>query len=79
MEPVEQPERRLSIPRESWPVYLLLAVLAAATVISTAYLFHERRQGQELAATNHALNATLVQLQNRVQDLTQQVDLVKSA
>jgi hypothetical protein len=79
MEPVEQPERRLSIPGESWPVYLLLAVLAAATVISTAYLFHERRQGQELAATNHALNATLVQLQNRVQDLTQQVDLVKSA
>jgi septal ring factor EnvC (AmiA/AmiB activator) len=78
MEPVEQPEQRSSIRRESWSVYLLMAVLAAATIISTAYLFRERHQGQELAAANHALNATLVQLQNRVQDLTQQVDLVKS-
>jgi FtsZ-binding cell division protein ZapB len=79
MEPVEQPERRLSIRRESWPAYLLVAVLAAAALISTAYLFREKRQTQELAATNQTLSTTLAQLQNRVQDLTQRMDDVKSA
>jgi hypothetical protein len=56
-----------------------MAVLAAAALISTAYLYREKRQTQELSAANQTLSTTLAQLQNRIQDLTQRVDEFKSA
>jgi peptidoglycan hydrolase CwlO-like protein len=65
--------------RPSWPVYLLVAVLAGAALISSAYLYREKRQTQELAATNQTLSTTLAQLQNRIQDLTQRVNEFKSS
>jgi len=65
--------------RPSWPVYLVAAVLAVAALISSAYLYREKRQTQELAATNQALTTSLTQLQNRIQDLTERVDDVKSS
>src|SRR5579862_9133972 len=78
MEPVDQPVRHVSSPHPSWPVYLLVAVLAGAALISSAYLYRENQHGQELAATNQALNTTLLQLQNRLQDLTKRIDEVTS-
>lgn len=74
MDPVDRTEQRVSSPRPGWPVYLLLAVLAGAVLISGAYLYRERRQTEELTATNRSLNATLVQFENRLQDLTQRLD-----
>ncbi|MBZ5633841.1 MAG: hypothetical protein LAO55_12030 [Acidobacteriia bacterium] len=79
MEPVDRPVQHESGPHPSWPVYLLVTVLAGAALISWAYFYREKRQVQELAATNQTLNATLVQFQNRLQDLTQRMDEVKSA
>ena len=65
--------------RPSGPVYILMGVLACAALIATAYLYREKRQTQELTATNQSLSTTLAQLQNRIQDLTQRVDEMKSA
>jgi hypothetical protein len=79
MEPVDQPVRHESRPNPNWPVYLLVVVLAGAALISSAYLYREKQHGQDLAATNQALSTTLVQLQNRLQDLTQRMDEQKSA
>jgi hypothetical protein len=79
MEPVDPPIRHASSPHPSWPLYLLLAVLAGAALISSAYLYREKQHGQELAATNQSLNTTLLQLQNRLQDLTKRIDEVTSA
>ena len=83
MEPVDRTEQRvsgpLSDPRPGWPVYLLVVVLAGAALISGAYLYRERRQTEELTATNRSLNATLVQFENRLQDLTQRLDERKDA
>ena len=72
MEPDDRPVHESS--RPSWPVYLVVAVLAGAALISSAYLYREKRQTRELAATNQTLSMTLAQLQNRIQDLTQRVD-----
>jgi chromosome segregation ATPase len=60
-------------------VYLLITVLAGAALVSAAYLYREKRQTQELTATNQTLTTTLAQLQNRIQDLNQRVDDLKSA
>ncbi|MCU1274242.1 MAG: hypothetical protein JWO48_1673 [Bryobacterales bacterium] len=78
MEPVDQPGVRESRPHPSWPVYLLVTILAGAALISSAYLYREKRQGRELAATNQNLNVTLAQLQSRLQDLTQRMDELRS-
>ena len=78
MEPVDQPARHTSSAHPSWPIYLLVAVLAGAALISSAYLYRERQHGQELATTNLALSTTLEQLQNRLQDLTQRIDKVSA-
>jgi predicted nucleic acid-binding Zn-ribbon protein len=59
-------------------VYLLVVVLAGAALISSAYLYREKQHDQELAATNQTLSTTLVQMQNRLQDLTQQIGDLKS-
>lgn len=74
MEPVDRPVRIVSRPRPAWPLYLLVVVLAGAALISGAYLYRERRQAEELAATNRSLNATLVQFQTKLQDLSQRLD-----
>jgi hypothetical protein len=79
MEPVDRDVRRASSSHPSWPVYLLAAILGGAALISSAYLYREKRQTQELAATNQVLSTTLVQLQGRVQDLNQRMDELKSA
>jgi len=79
MEPVDRPERSVSGARPGWPVYLLVVALAGAALISGAYLYRERRQTEELTATNRSLNATLVQFENRLQDLTQRLDERKVA
>jgi hypothetical protein len=63
----------------SWPVYLLIAVLASSALISSAYFYREKRQTQELTAANQTLSTTLTQLQSRIQDLTQRVDEFKSS
>ena len=78
MEPVDRDVRHESGSRPSWPVYLLAAILGGAALISSAYLYREKRQTQELAATNQVLSTTLVQLQSRVQDLNQRMDELKS-
>src|SRR5579864_2742998 len=79
MEPVDPPViRHASSSHSSWPVYLLVAVLAGAALISSAYLYREKQHDQELAATNQTLSTTLVQLQNQLQDLTQRIDGQKS-
>jgi ABC-type transporter Mla subunit MlaD len=57
----------------------VVAVLAGAVLISSAYLYREKRQTRELAATNQTLSTALAQLQNRIQDMTQRVDDFKSA
>lgn len=83
MEPVDHSVRQQSVRqktevRSSWPVNLLVAVLAAATLLSGAYLYRERRQTQDLAATNQTLTSNVLQLQNRLQDLTQRMEDLKS-
>ena len=65
--------------RLSWPVYLLMAVLAGSALITSAYLYREKKQTQELTAANQNLSTTLTQLQSRIQDLTQRVDEFKSS
>lgn len=65
--------------RPNWPLYAVVAVLAGAALISSAYLYREKKQTQELAATNQTLSTTLAQLQSRIQDLTQRVDEFKSS
>ena len=77
MESADRPVHVSSRPK--WPIYLLVAVLAGAALISTAYLYREKRQTQELAATNQTLSTTLAQLQNRIQDLTERVNEFKSS
>jgi len=77
MESADGPVRVSS--RKSWPVYLLVAVLAGAALISSAYLYREKRQTQELTATNQTLSTTLAGLQNRIQDLTERVNEFKSS
>jgi len=77
---METVDRTVSVStRPSWPVYILMAVLASAALISTAYLYREKRQTQELSAANQTLSNTLAELQTRIQDLTQRVDEFKSA
>jgi hypothetical protein len=53
-----------------WPIYVLIVVLAAATVVTAGYLYHEKQQNQELTSTNQSLGATLSQLKS-------ELDLVK--
>jgi len=65
--------------RPSWPGYLLVAVLAGSALISSVYLYREKKQTQELTATNQTLSTTLTQLQSQIQDLTQRVDQFKSS
>ena len=84
MEPVDHSVRQQSVRqqteiRSSWPVNLLVAVLAATALLSGAYLYRERRQTQDLAATNQTLSSNVLQLQNRLQDLTQRMEELKSA
>jgi hypothetical protein len=79
MESVDRSEQRVSGGRPGWPVYLLVIVFAGAALISGAYLYRERRQTEELTATNRSLNATLVQFESRLQDLTQRLDERKVA
>jgi hypothetical protein len=66
------------IDRPHWHVNLLIGVLAGAALLSGAYLYREKRQAQDLAATNQVLSATVSQLQNRLQDLTQRMDDLKA-
>ena len=77
MESVDRPGNVSTRPNR--PVYILMAVLAASALISTAYLYREKQQTQELSAANQTLSNSLTQLQNRIQDLTQRVDQFKSA
>ena len=77
MESADRPVHHSS--RPSWPVYLLITVLAASALITSAYLYREKKQTQELTAANQNLSTTLTQLQNRIQDLTQRVDEFKSS
>jgi len=78
MEPVEQPARGESNSRGNSGVYVLAAVLAAVVLLGAAYLFRERQQGEELAATNQILKANLIQLQSQIQDLSQRIVESKS-
>ncbi|MBZ5674769.1 MAG: hypothetical protein LAP61_11025 [Acidobacteriia bacterium] len=77
MESADRPVHDSS--RPSWPVYLLMAVLAGSALITSAYLYREKKQTQELTAANQNLSTTLTQLQSRIQDLTQRVDEFKSS
>src|SRR5689334_1241777 len=61
-----------------WPLYTIAAILLVATVVSSAYLYRQRQQTRELAATNQNLSASLVQLQNQLVVLNQRMDELRT-
>ncbi|HXP83156.1 MAG TPA: hypothetical protein VN841_00460 [Bryobacteraceae bacterium] len=56
-----------------WGFATLAVVLAAITLATFEYSQHQRRQMDELAATNQTLNASLTQLQEQLQSVTERL------
>jgi chromosome segregation ATPase len=57
-----------------WGLPALAAVLLGTTVYSLTDLAHERRQTQDLSATNTALHASLSQVQNELAVVSERID-----
>lgn len=67
METVDPRQEPSSANNLKWPIYALAGVLAAATLVTAAYLYHEKQQNRDLAVTNQSLGASLVQLRGELQ------------
>ncbi|MCU1335697.1 MAG: hypothetical protein JWO19_1278 [Bryobacterales bacterium] len=78
MEVFEEPVQDYYVEPPRWPLYTIVGLLLVATGLSLAYLYRERQQTRELAATNHTLSASLVQLQNQLMVLNQKMDEVRT-
>lgn len=60
-------------------LYVLVAVLLGATVVSLAYLSRERQQTRELEATNQALTTSLTQLQTDLQSVNDRLNSLSAS
>jgi len=74
MDSEDRRRQPISIRDSKWPVYLLIVVLSAATVVSAGYLYHQKQENQELASTNQALGASLIQLRSEIQAMREQIN-----
>src|SRR6202171_4955917 len=74
--PEEMPQETSSSSR--WMMILVL-VLSAAACVSAFSFFKERRMARDLSATNQALNASLGQVQNQVNELSQKLNALTAA
>jgi hypothetical protein len=79
MQAFDEPEREYFGRSPRWPLYTIVAILLVATVLSSAYLYRERQQARELAATNQTLSASLVQVQNQLMTLNQRIQQMDEA
>jgi hypothetical protein len=73
METVDPRQEPTSVHDSRWPIYLLVLVLAAATIVTAGYLYHEKQQNQDLAVTNQSLGASLIQLKGELQLVKEQL------
>ncbi len=67
MESVDPRQEPSSANSMKWPIFALVGVLAGATVVTAAYLYHEKQQNRDLAVTNQSLGASLVELRGELQ------------
>jgi flagellar basal body-associated protein FliL len=74
--PEEMPQETSSSSR--WMMILVL-VLSAAACVSAFSFFKERSMARDLSATNQALNASLSEVQNQVNELSQKLNALKFA
>jgi hypothetical protein len=74
MESVDPRQEPHSESGTKWPIYVLIVILAAATVVTAGYLYHEKQQNQELAVTNQTMGASLIQLRNELQAVRDQLN-----
>jgi hypothetical protein len=58
---------------------ILVLVLSAAACVSAFSFFKERSMARDLSATNQALNASLGQVQNQVNELSQKLNALTAA
>jgi chromosome segregation ATPase len=79
MQAFDEPESEYYGRGPKWPLYTIVAILLVATVLSSAYLYRERQQARELAATNQTLSASLVQMQNQLMTLNQRIQQAEEA
>jgi hypothetical protein len=59
--------------RSNWPVYLLTIALLAAVTAGYVYVSHQRQQTRDLAAANHSLTTSLIQVQDQLQSVNQRL------
>ncbi|MCU1274312.1 MAG: hypothetical protein JWO48_1743 [Bryobacterales bacterium] len=74
--PEEMPQETSSSTR--WMMILVL-ILSAAACVSAFSFFKERRMARDLSATNQALNASLGQVQNQVNELSLKLNALRYA
>ena len=76
----EMPRQSITISnRLGWTALVLAVVLCATAGASLFYFAKERRQARDLAATNQALNASLGQMQNQLQALSEKFNALNTA
>src|SRR5258708_9609476 len=76
----EMPRQSISISNPWGLTALVLALILCATAgASLFYFVREHRQARDLAATNQALNASLGQMQNQLQALTEKFNAQTAA
>ena len=62
-----------------WGLPVLVFILGALATASLIYTVREHRQNRDLAATNQALSATLGQVQNQLQTLSEKLNTLAVA
>src|SRR2546430_3789783 len=76
----EMPRQSITISnRWGLTALVLMLVLCATAGASLFYFVREHRQARDLAATNQALNASLGQMQNQLQALTDKFNALNTA
>ncbi len=76
----EMPRQSITISnRWGLTALVLMLVLCATAGASLFYFAREHRQARDLAATNQALNASLGQMQNQLQALTEKFNALNAA
>ena len=66
-----RPER--AVQRSNWPMYLLATALVVAIATGYVYTSRQRQQTRDLAAANHSLTTSLIQVQDQLQSVNQRL------
>jgi hypothetical protein len=66
-------DREFTRRRSNWPVYLLTIALVGAVAAGYMYASGERQQRRDLAAANQSLAASLAQVQNQLQSVSERM------